>query len=91
MSGGTRAVQLAGRSFPCPCHACAFFHEREEEYRILLPFTAAGIQAGDRSFQILDRAQRAERRQRLGEAGIDTEDAERRSQLELRHRQAQAS
>jgi hypothetical protein len=29
-----------------PCHACAFFHNREEEYRVLLPFTQEVLTSG---------------------------------------------
>jgi hypothetical protein len=32
----------------CPCHACAFFTSKEEEYRVMLPFMAEGFGAGKR-------------------------------------------
>jgi hypothetical protein len=26
----------------CRCHVCAFFHSREDEYKILIPFMREG-------------------------------------------------
>jgi hypothetical protein len=34
------------------CHVCAFFHSREDEYKILIPFMREGLDAGDRAVQI---------------------------------------
>jgi hypothetical protein len=76
---------LIGQStFPCPCHACAFFHGRDEEYELLLPFSKAAAEAGERLFQVVDKAHLPERRSRLAEAGIDVGEAERTGQLEIR-------
>lgn len=41
-------VSLARTTQPCPCHACAFFSSKEEEYRVMLPFLAEGFEAGDK-------------------------------------------
>jgi hypothetical protein len=76
---------MIGQSeFRCPCHACAFFHDRDEEYELLLPFSRSGAEAGERLFQIVDKAHLSERRSRLAEAGIDVSEAERKRQLEIR-------
>jgi hypothetical protein len=50
----------------------------------LLPFSKAGAEAGERLFQVVDKAHLSERRSRLAEAGIDVSGAERKGQLEIR-------
>lgn len=84
MSEHHRVVRLAGRELTCPCHACAFFHSREEEYRVLLPFAHEGFERGEKGFHIVDARHRDERLQRLAHLGIDVDEAERRGQLEVR-------
>lgn len=79
-----KAVSIGQSEFRCPCHACAFFHSRDEEYELLLPFSMAGARAGERLFQVVDKAQLPERRRRLAEAGIDVAEAESKGQLEIR-------
>jgi MEDS: MEthanogen/methylotroph, DcmR Sensory domain len=66
-----RSIHLAGSTRKSPLHACAFFASREDEYRVLLPFMKEGIEAGDKCVNILDKAHRAERLERLAAAGID--------------------
>jgi hypothetical protein len=84
MEAQGRAVSIGQSEFRCPCHACAFFHSREEEHELLLPFSKAGVQAGERLFQVVDPAQLQERRRRLAEAGLDVAEAESKGQLEIR-------
>ena len=79
-----RPVHLAGRTLDRQRHVCAFFHSRDEEYRVLLPFVQEGFAHGDRAFHIVDPAWRAEHLRRLGEAGLPVEAAERSGQLEVR-------
>jgi hypothetical protein len=43
MAQSTRTVSLARATLSCRCHVCAFFHSREEEYQILLPFMKEGF------------------------------------------------
>lgn len=73
MSESRRSVRLAGGTIERSCHACAFFHSRDEEYELLLPFTREGVERGDMSFQIVDPALRRERLASLQRAGIDSE------------------
>jgi hypothetical protein len=80
---GSRSVQIGQSTFNCPCHACAFFHSQDEEYELLLPFSKSGEAAGDRLFQVTDKARLAERRRRLADAGVNVEKTERSGQLEL--------
>lgn len=84
MSESQRIVRLAGRDLERPCHACAFFSSREEEYRLLLPFFQEGLAQGEKGFHIVDAQHRQERRQRLKRLGIDVEAAERAGQIEVR-------
>lgn len=80
-----KSVRLAGSQLACGCHACAFFGNRDEEYEVLLPFWRDGFDAGDRSFQILNKAHHAERRARLASVGVDVEQAGRDGRIEIRH------
>ena len=65
MSGQNHTVTLAGAALKHRCHACAFFTDPEEEYRLLLPFVQEGFAQQDRIFQIVDARQREERLRRI--------------------------
>jgi hypothetical protein len=78
-----KSFRLAGATRQCPCHACAFFTSKREEYRVMLPFMAEGFAAGDKLVNIIDGRHRDERLAELRSAGIDVEFAERSGQLEL--------
>jgi MEDS: MEthanogen/methylotroph, DcmR Sensory domain len=84
MDGRSPSVTLAGAALKHRCHACAFFHDREEEYRLLLPFVKEGFEQNDKIFQIVDGRHLDERRQRLGSLGIDVATAEQSGQIEVR-------
>jgi hypothetical protein len=84
MGATSRTVTIGQSEFRCPCHACAFFDSRDQEYELLLPFSQAGAQAGERLFQVVDKEHLPERRSRLAGAGIDVDEAERTGQLEIR-------
>ena len=77
-------IRLAGAALQGPCHVCAFFHSRDEEYRVLLPFIKEGIQHGDRVFQIVDPEQRRAHLRTLEGEGLQVADLESRGQLEVR-------
>ncbi len=79
-----KQVRLAGSVLDRSRHVCAFFHNKDEEYRMLLPFIKEGFEQGDRAFHILDPRDRPEHLRRLQEAGIDVAEAERKGQLEVR-------
>ena len=63
-------------------HVCAFFQNREEEYKLLLPFIAEGFERGERAFHIVDPSLRTDHLHRLDRAGIPVEDADEPQQLE---------
>jgi MEDS: MEthanogen/methylotroph, DcmR Sensory domain len=79
----SKTVSIGRTLQSCPCHACAFFTSKEEEYRVMLPFMAEGFKAGDKLVHIIDKSHRDERVARLSQAGIDVETAEQNGQLEL--------
>jgi hypothetical protein len=84
MARHNHSVTLAGSAVKHRCHACAFFHDREEEYRLLLPFVQEGFAQQDKIFQIVDARHRDERLRRIGAAGIDVTSAKASGQLEVR-------
>jgi hypothetical protein len=77
-------VNLAGSVLDRSCHVCAFFHSKDEEYRVLMPFIKDGFDQGDRAFHVVDPAHRPAHLERLGRAGIDVAGAEAKGQLEVR-------
>jgi DcmR-like sensory protein len=79
-----KQVRLAGSILDRSRHVCAFFHRKEEEYRVLLPFVKEGFEHGDRAFHIVDPRHRPEHLRRLQEAGIDVPEAQQTGQLEVR-------
>jgi hypothetical protein len=79
-----KQVRLGGSVLDRSRHVCAFFHHKEEEYRVLLPFIKEGFDQGDRAFHMVDPRHRAEHLRRLQEVGIDVAEAERKGQLEVR-------
>jgi hypothetical protein len=77
-------VRLAGSVLDKTCHVCAFFHSKEDEYRVLMPFIKDGFENGDRAFHVVDPNHRAAHLKRLEREGVDVSDAEARGQLEVR-------
>jgi hypothetical protein len=78
-------MHLADRVLGAQRHICAFFHNRDEEYRVLLPFIKEGLDRGEKAFQIVDPNLRNEHLERLRSAGIDVAAAEQSDRLELRN------
>ena len=84
MDGQIETVRLAGSVLHRSRHVCAFFHKKDEEYQVLLPFVKEGFEQGHKAFHIVDPEHRDEHLRRLREAGIDVAEAERSGQLEVR-------
>jgi MEDS: MEthanogen/methylotroph, DcmR Sensory domain len=80
-----KQVRLAGSVLDRKRHVCAFFHSKEEEYNVLLPFIKEGFEQGDRAFHIIDGHRRQDHMRRLQETGIDTAAAESEERLVVRH------
>lgn len=83
METDPKTVHLAGSALKHSCHACAFFHSKEEEYEVLMPFILEGFERGDRAFHIVNPEHRAAHLERLAQEGIDTAAAESRGELEV--------
>ena len=79
-----KQVRLAGSVLDRKRHVCAFFHSKDEEYRVLLPFIKDGFEQGERAFHIIDSRNFPEHLRRLQEVGIDVAQAEGKGQLEVR-------
>lgn len=84
MMNSIEPVRLAGSILNRSCHVCAFFHSKEEEYRVLMPFIKDGFEKGDRAFHVVNASHRADHLRRLAEEGIDVAAAEDSGQLEVR-------
>ena len=84
MPGTAEPVRLAGSVLGRSCHVCAFFHSKEEEYRVLMPFIKDGFENGDLAFHVVDPKHRSDHLKRLAHEGIDVTDAESTGQLEVR-------
>ena len=90
VGGGTsgassQPIRLAGSVLGARRHVCAFFHNPDEEYRVLLPFIKEGFERGEKAFHIVDPKLRVGHTLRLASAGIDVEAAEKSGQFELRN------
>ncbi|HUQ94363.1 MAG TPA: MEDS domain-containing protein [Bryobacteraceae bacterium] len=77
-------IHLAGTRLEMPRHVCAFFHNADEEYEVLLPFLSEGIHNAEKAFHIVDPQLRSEHAGRLESAGIDVAACEASGQLEVR-------
>ena len=84
MTEAIEPVRLAGSVLRRSRHVCAFFHSKEEEYRVLMPFIKDGFDKGDRAFHVVDPTLRPAHLQRLQSEGIDVMKAQASGQLEVR-------
>jgi len=84
MAEAMQPARLAGSLLSRSCHVCAFFHSKEEEYRVLMPFIRDGFERGDRAFHVIDPKNRADHLKRLGTEGINVAEAQAKGQLEVR-------
>src|SRR5262249_18470641 len=80
----SRQVRLAGSVLVDRPHICAFFHSREEEYRVLLPFIKEGFDCGERGVTWVGAARQDDHLEKLVPVGIDTATVRGPHQLERR-------
>jgi hypothetical protein len=78
-----RPIRFAGSVLGAQRHVCAFFHNPDEQYRILLPFIKDGFECGDRAFHVVARKLREEHLRRLESAEITVTATQHRRQLEV--------
>src|SRR4051794_28127097 len=80
-----KSIRFAGSTLGAQRHVCAFFHDADEEYRVLLPFIKEGFDRGEKAFHIVDPKLREEHLNRLSSAAIDVAAVQQRGQFELRN------
>jgi len=84
MKTAASPIPFAGSQLGESRHACAFFHNADEEYRVMLPFIKDGFECGDKAFHVVSPNRRSDHLKRLAAIGIDPTTAEQSGQLELR-------
>ena len=82
--GTEKPIRLAGRTLKQTRHICAFFHSKEEQDRVLMPFFKEGFDRGEKLFHIVDSRHRDGHVNACKECGIDVEGAQDSGQLEIR-------
>jgi hypothetical protein len=83
MNTAEQPIRIAGRTLGPVRHICAFFHRKEDEYRVLQDFIQEGIACGEKAVHIVDARQRQTHRTHLRQRGIDVECAENCGQLRI--------
>jgi hypothetical protein len=78
-----RAIRFAGSELGSKRHICGFFRNRDEEYRLLLPFIKEGFARGEKAFHVVNPKLRHDHLRRLESAGIDVSGAEKSGQFEF--------
>ena len=77
-------VRLAGRTLKENRHICAFFHSKEEQNKVLMPFFREGFERGEKLFHIVDGRHRDAHLCACRDSGIDLEACAKTDQLEVR-------
>ena len=83
MSIARQPVRLAGSTLDRARHVCAFFHTKDDEYEVLLPFIKDGFVEGDKAFHVVDPAHESAHLRRLEGAGIEVAKMQATRQLEV--------
>ena len=78
-------IHFAGATLTRYRHVCAFFHSRDEEYGVLLPFIREGFERSERAFHIVDPKLRGSHLEQLESGGIKVKETQQTGQLEVRN------
>ncbi|HJU21708.1 MAG TPA: MEDS domain-containing protein [Casimicrobiaceae bacterium] len=78
-------VHLAGRTLTGTRHVCAFFHSREEQDQVMMPFFKEGYERGEKLFHIVDSRLHDSHLHACQEHGIDVDAAQESGQFEVRN------
>jgi hypothetical protein len=78
------AFLVNGSSLGRHRHICAFFNDIDEQHRVLGSFIRDGFDHDEKALHIVDPELRDEHLRRLGESGIDVEQATASGQLDVR-------
>src|SRR5258708_14102215 len=81
MSASGSKPRFTGAVFNGDHHVCAFFHNKDEEFRMLAPFIVEGLESGEKAIHIINVNLRQAYRRRMTEVGIDVDAVERSGQL----------
>jgi hypothetical protein len=84
MQGHECPIHVADGVLAKRTHICAFFNGFDEQHRVLRSFIKEGFERGEKAFHIVDPELREDHLKRLGEAGIDVDQAIASGQLEVR-------
>ena len=84
MESTGHSPQFTGTTFGQHRHICAFFHNIDEQHRVLRPFIKDGFDRGDKAYHLVDPERREEHLTRLADAGINVQEAMGAGQLEVR-------
>src|SRR5260370_36765483 len=76
------SMQFAGGTLGRHRHICAFFNSIDEEHKVLRSFFKDGFDRGEKATHIVDPEKREEHLKRLGEAGINVQQAMAAGRLE---------
>jgi hypothetical protein len=79
-----QSLPLDGGTLGRHRHICAFFNSSDEEHRVLRSFIKDGFAQGDKAFHLVDPERREEHLRRLGDAGVNVQEAMGTGQLEVR-------
>ncbi len=64
-------------------HVCAFFRNKDDEFRTLTPFILEGLAAGEKAIHVVNTGLREGYRRRMTAAGADVDALERSGQLQV--------
>jgi hypothetical protein len=84
MGANNREIQFAGGTLGERRHICAFFHNKDEEHKVLRSFVKDGLERREKGFHIVDPDLREDHIKRLVEGDIHVERAIATGQLEVR-------
>jgi hypothetical protein len=83
MEGNHISLQISSDALGRNRHICALFNSMDEHYRVLRSFIRDGFDQGHRAFHLVDPERHEDHVRRLGDAGIDVEEALESGQLEV--------
>jgi hypothetical protein len=83
MSASSSKARFSEVVFNGDHHVCAFFRNKDEEFRTLASFIIEGLAAGEKAIHIINVNLREGHRRRLIEVGVDVDAVERSGQMEV--------
>jgi MEDS: MEthanogen/methylotroph, DcmR Sensory domain len=79
-----QSIHLAGSNLGKHRHVCAFFHNQDQEDKVVVPFFKEGIDRGGKAFYVSYPQMYVHLFHQLSQAGIEVKLAEKRGQLEVK-------